>query len=278
MMKIETRHKEPLKEYTTLHIGGYCHNLYFPKSEKEIRYLLDTYDPIILGRGSNVLINDTVEYDHVMILTEYKGIYLQGDVIIAESGARLMDVCLFALEHSLTGLEFAYGIPGSVGGAVIMNAGAYGGEVKDVLIQVDTTEGSYSNEDCCFEYRKSRFSDTKECILRGYFKVQKGNKEEIQAKMQDLITRRREKQPLDKYSAGSTFKRGKDFYASATISECGLKGYAVNDAMVSTKHAGFLINEGNASYTEFLALIHDVKRIVFEKTGRVLETEVKIIE
>ena len=135
-----------------------------------------------------------------------------------------------------------------------------------------------SNEDCCFEYRKSRFSDTKECILRGYFKVQKGNKEEIQAKMQDLITRRIEKQPLDKYSAGSTFKRGKDFYASATISECGLKGYAVNDAMVSTKHAGFLINEGNASYTEFLALIHDVKRIVFEKTGRVLETEVKIIE
>lgn len=277
-MKIETKTNVQLKDYTTLHIGGYCHNAYFPKSEEEIKYLLDTHDPIILGKGSNVLINDTVEYEHVMILTNYNGITLQGDTIVAESGARLMDVCLFALEHGLTGLEFAYGIPGSVGGAVIMNAGAYGGEVKDVLVQVDTTHGSYSNEECLFEYRRSRFSDTKECILRGHFKLQKGNKEEIYAKMQDLITRRIEKQPLDKYSAGSTFKRGKDFYASAMISECGLKGYAVNDAMVSTKHAGFLINEGNASYTEFLQLIHDVKRIVYEKTCRVLETEIKIIE
>ena len=141
-----------------------------------------------------------------------------------------------------------------------------------------TDKQYYQNEECDFGYRNSKFSNSNECILKGYFQLQKGDKSIIQMKMDDLLQRRIDKQPLDKYSAGSTFKRGNDFYASQLISDCELKGYHVNDASVSTKHAGFLINEGNASYTEFMQLIEDVQRIVYDKTNKKLECEVKIIK
>jgi UDP-N-acetylmuramate dehydrogenase len=188
-----------------------------------------------------------------------------------------MDVCVFALEHGLTGLEFAYGIPGSVGGAIVMNAGAYGGEVKDVIVGVKTDKRYYENKECNFGYRSSSFSNSDECILKGYFQLQKGDKSIIEIKMNDLLQRRIAKQPLDKYSAGSTFKRGKDFYASQLISDCQLKGYRVNGASVSMKHAGFLINEENATFNEYLQLIKDVQKIVYEKTNKQLECEIKII-
>lgn len=277
MKKIEIRKNESLKNYTTLHIGGNCKNLYFPKNEEEVKEVL-TLNPIILGCGSNVLIDDKKEYEHAMILTKFNQITLDGNVIIADAGAKLMDVCLFAYEHGLTGLEFAYGIPGSVGGAIMMNAGAYGGEMKDVIIQVKTDKQSYDNKACDFSYRHSMFSNTNECILKGYFQLKKGDKSLIHMKMKELIQRRIEKQPLDKYSAGSTFKRGKDFYASQLISDCQLRGYRVNEASVSIKHTGFLINEGNASFDDFMNLIEKVQEIVYDKTKKRLECEVKIIQ
>lgn len=276
MKKIEIIKNESLKNYTTLHIGGNCKNLYFPKNEEEVKEVL-TFNPIILGCGSNVLIDDKKEYEHAMILTKFNHITLDGNVIIADAGAKLMDVCLFAYEHGLTGLEFAYGIPGSVGGAIMMNAGAYGGEMKDVIMKVQSDKQFYDKEECDFGYRHSVFSNSNECILKGYFQLKKGDKSLIHMKMKELIQKRIEKQPLDKYSAGSTFKRGKDFYASQLINDCHLKGYHVNDASVSMKHAGFLINEGNASFDDFMNLIEKVQEIVYDKTNKRLECEVKII-
>lgn len=277
MKQIEIRKNEQLKNYTTLHIGGNCKNIYFPKNEEEVKEVLKV-NPIILGKGSNVLIDDTKEFEHTMILTKFNRITLEDNVIIADAGATLMDVCIFAYEHGLTGMEFAYGIPGSVGGAILMNAGAYGGEIKDVIEKVKTNKAFYSNEECDFSYRHSVFTDNNECVLKGYFKLKKGEKELIRCKMEELIRKREEKQPLDQYSAGSTFKRGKDFYASQLILDCGLKGYRVKDASVSIKHAGFLINEGNASYDDFMNLIKNVQEIVYKKTGKILECEVKIIQ
>lgn len=277
MKKIEIIKNESLKKYTTLHIGGNCKNVYFPKNEEEVKEVL-AFNPIILGCGSNVLIDDKKEYEHAMILTKFNHITLDGNVIIADAGAKLMDVCLFAYEHGLTGLEFAYGIPGSVGGAIMMNAGAYGGEMKDVIVKVQSDKQFYEKEACDFGYRHSVFSNSNECILKGYFQLKKGDKSLIHMKMKELIQKRIEKQPLDKYSAGSTFKRGKDFYASQLINDCELKGYHVNDASVSTKHAGFLINEGNASFDDFMNLIEKVQEIVYDKTNKRLECEVKIIQ
>lgn len=276
MKKIEVRRNEQLKNYTTLRIGGNCKNLYFPTNEQEVKVVLKQ-QPIILGCGSNVLINDKKEYENVMILTKFNTITLDNDTIIADAGARLIDVCLFAYEHGFTGLEFAYGIPGSVGGAIVMNAGAYGGEIKDVIDKVITDKQVYNLEQCEFSYRHSIFSSSSECILKGYFKLKKADKVIIKSKMDELLKKRIEKQPLDAYSAGSIFKRGKDFYASQLINECNLKGYRVNDASVSTKHAGFLINEGNASFDDFMQLIHEVQDIVYRRMNKKLECEVKII-
>ena len=276
MKKIELIKNEDLKKYTTLHIGGKCKNVYFPKTVEEVNEVLNLH-PIILGCGSNVLINDTKVFENAMVLTKFNKITLMGNTIIAEAGAKLMDVCLFAYEHGLTGLEFAYGIPGSVGGAIVMNAGAYGGEIKDVLVGVKTNKQFYENKECEFGYRTSRFSHSEECILSGYFQLRKGDSSMILQKMKELLQRRIEKQPLDAYSAGSTFKRGKDFYASQLISDCQLKGYRVNGASVSMKHAGFLINDDSATFNDFLQLIENVQKIVYEKTYKKLECEIKII-
>lgn len=277
MKKIEIIQNEKLKHYTTLHIGGVCKNIYFPKSEEEVKEVFNL-QPIILGCGSNVLIDDTKVFENAMVLTKFNKIYVEADEIIAEAGATLMDVCLMAYEHGLTGLEFAFGIPGSVGGAIMMNAGAYGGEIKDVITKVKTNIKYYDVNECDFAYRHSIFTKLNECILEGRFKLKKGDKTMIYAKMQELLEKRSEKQPLDKYSAGSTFKRGQDFYASKIISECDLQGYRVNDASVSIKHTGFLINENNASFNDFIKLIKDVQNIVYIKKGKKLECEVKIIQ
>ena len=266
-----------LKHFTTLNIGGLCKHVFFPENEEEIRSILSQYDPIVLGCGSNVLINDEIVYDSAMVLTHFNKIYRVNNSVIAQAGARLMDVCLFAYSEGFGGLEFAYGIPGSVGGAIMMNAGAYGGEIKEVVSQVISTKKEYTNEECEFDYRHSIFTDSNECILQATFDLYPKEKSLIHMKMKELIDKRIEKQPLDQHSAGSTFKRGKDFYASQLINECNLKGYHVKDAMVSEKHAGFLINKKEASYQDFCQLIKDVQRIVYEKTNKKLECEVKII-
>ena len=278
MNKIEIRKDEYLKEYTTLHIGGKCKKIFFPKNEEEVKKILAVYQPIILGNGSNVLISDEREFDTAMILTQMNHIECHKEMIIADAGAKLMDVCLFAYQKGLSGLEFAYGIPGSTGGAILMNAGAYGGEISDVVERVKTIKKEYSKEECAFKYRHSIFSDNDECITKAVFRLKKGDPEMIRMKMKELIAKRIEKQPLDQYSAGSTFKRGPDFYASQLINDCNLKGYRVGDAAVSEKHAGFLINRGHASFHDFLTLIQKVQKIVYEKTSKKLECEIKIIE
>ena len=278
MNKIEIRKDEYLKEYTTLHIGGKCKKIFFPKNEEEVKKILAVYQPIILGNGSNVLISDEREFETAMILTQMNHIECHKDMIIADAGAKLMDVCLFAYQKGLSGLEFAYGIPGSTGGAILMNAGAYGGEISDVVERVKTIKKEYSKEECAFKYRHSIFSDNDECITKAVFRLKKGDPEMICMKMKELIAKRIEKQPLDQYSAGSTFKRGPDFYASQLINDCNLKGYRVGDAAVSEKHAGFLINRGHASFHDFLTLIQKVQKIVYEKTSKKLECEIKIIE
>lgn len=226
----------------------------------------------------NVLISDEREFETAMILTQMNHIECHKDMIIADAGAKLMDVCLFAYQKGLSGLEFAYGIPGSTGGAILMNAGAYGGEISDVVERVKTIKKEYSKEECAFKYRHSIFSDNDECITKAVFRLKKGDPEMIRMKMKELIAKRIEKQPLDQYSAGSTFKRGPDFYASQLINDCNLKGYRVGDAAVSEKHAGFLINRGHASFHDFLTLIQKVQKIVYEKTSKKLECEIKIIE
>lgn len=278
MNKIEIRKDEYLKEYTTLHIGGKCKKIFFPKKEEEVKKILAVYQPIILGNGSNVLISDEREFETAMILTQMNHIECHKDMIIADAGAKLMDVCLFAYQKGLSGLEFAYGIPGSTGGAILMNAGAYGGEISDVVERVKTIKKEYSKEECAFKYRHSIFSDNDECITKAVFRLKKGDPEMIRMKMKELIAKRIEKQPLDQYSAGSTFKRGPDFYASQLINDCNLKGYCVGDAAVSDKHAGFLINRGHASFHDFLTLIQKVQKIVYEKTSKKLACEIKIIE
>lgn len=266
-----------LKNYTTLNIGGMCKHVFFPSKLDEIKYVLENYSPIILGCGSNVLINDEIEYESAMILTSFNKITRNGNKVIAEAGARLMDVCLFALTEGLGGLEFAYGIPGSVGGAMVMNAGAYGGEMKDVVDHVVTLNNKYSNHECQFEYRKSIFSNNHELVIETTFNLYPKEKELIEMKMKELISKRIEKQPIDKYSAGSTFKRGSDFYASQIINECNLKGYSVNDAKVSEKHSGFLINENNASYKDYKKLVQEVQKKVYNEKHKELECEIKII-
>ena len=266
-----------LKNYTTLNIGGMCKHVFFPSKLDEIKYVLENYSPIILGCGSNDLITDEIEYESAMILTSFNKITRNGNKVIAEAGARLMDVCLFALTEGLGGLEFAYGIPGSVGGAMVMNAGAYGGEMKDVVDHVVTLNNKYSNHECQFEYRKSIFSNNHELVIETTFNLYPKEKELIEMKMKELISKRIEKQPIDKYSAGSTFKRGSDFYASQIINECNLKGYSVNDAKVSEKHSGFLINENNASYKDYKKLVQEVQKKVYNEKHKELECEIKII-
>ncbi len=266
-----------LKNYTTLNIGGMCKHVFFPMNVDEIKYVFNHYSPILLGCGSNVLINDEIEYESAMILTSFNKITRNGNKVIAQAGARLMDVCLFALSQGLGGLEFAYGIPGSVGGAMVMNAGAYGGEMKDVVDSVQTLNKKYSNDECQFEYRKSIFSINHEVVIETTFNLYPKEKELIEMKMKELISKRIEKQPIDKYSAGSTFKRGKDFYASQIINDCNLKGFSVNDAKVSEKHSGFLINENNASFKDFKKLVQEVQKKVYNKTHKELECEIKII-
>lgn len=269
-----------LKKYTTLNIGGVAKRAYFPENKEEVIQVLNIGKIIIIGNGSNILIDDKQEFESVMIMRHFQSIYIEGQKIVCDAGISLKEVCLFAYEHGLTGLEFAYGIPGSVGGAVVMNAGAYGGEMKDVVSSVSAykqKEYRIEGNQLEFSYRHSCFSDGKSCILEVVLQLEKGNKHDIKAKMEDNMQKRQSKQPLDQHSVGSTFKRGKNFYASALINQCNLKGFSVGGASVSIKHAGFLINHNQATFLEFYTLMQEVMRIVEEKSGKKLEPEVKII-
>ncbi|MBR4452020.1 MAG: UDP-N-acetylmuramate dehydrogenase, partial [Clostridia bacterium] len=198
------------------------------------------------------------------------------------SGISLMKVCRAALDNSLSGLECEYGIPGSVGGAVFMNAGAYGGEIRDIVSSVThITHGgkieTLLSDKLDFGYRHSFYSDNDCFIISAEFKLSEGNFSEIKAKMDDLLSRRKEKQPLDLPSAGSTFKRPEGYYAGALIEECDLKGYTIGGAQVSEKHAGFIVNKSNATCADICNLIEHCRETVYEQTGIMLEPEVRFI-
>lgn len=307
--------EEPMKNHTSFRIGGNAEYFLQPQTQEQLAGLMQLAEKeniplVFLGRGSNLLVQDNGIEGIVIHLGADFGekVHLSNpNQIYCPAGTKLSDLCQFAVAHSLTGLEFAYGIPGSVGGAIYMNAGAYGGEMKDVLRFVDYLDknGNFHRipaEECEFSYRHSVFSqplssedstshtnpsnlsnlsNTEDmegcCILGGVFELTTGEREKIQATMDDILERRKSKQPLDFPSAGSTFKRPEGAFASALIDQCGLKGYRHGGAMVSEKHAGFVINYDNASCQDVLALVQEVQAIVLEKTGFLLELEVKVI-
>ncbi len=276
---------EPLKEHTSFKIGGPCDIMVFPNSVEALRELISAADRyMILGNGSNVLFSDNGYRGVIFVLgSDMSELTIDGEYITASAGAPLARVCKSALDSSLTGLEFAYGIPGTVGGAVFMNAGAYGGEMKDVAIEVTciTPSGeirTYQSDSLDFGYRCSRFTKSEEIIVSAKFRLTAGDKSSIKARMDELIARRKSRQPLEFPSAGSTFKRPEGTFAGLVIEESGLKGFEIGGAKVSDKHANFVINTGNATAEDVMSLISHIKKTVFEKTGYSLECEVKLIE
>lgn len=281
---------EPMALHTTFKIGGPARLAVFPKNENEISDVIkkckeENVRYMVVGNGSNLLVADE-GIDAVVILLgkEFGEVKLIDDTtIFAEAGAPLMKVCRFALENGLSGLEFAYGIPGSCGGGAFMNAGAYGGELGDVMfrcdhIDKDGNKGSLEGDDLKLAYRHSAYYENG-CVITGaYFKMQKADKEEIKAKMNDYMSRRRDKQPLEYPSAGSTFKRPEGNFAGALIEQCGLKGTSVGGAEISTKHAGFVINKGGATCKDVLDLCKKVADTVKSEKGIDLEMEVRVTE
>ena len=285
--RFEVLQNADMRQYTTLKLGGTADWLAFPRSAAEIAELFAEAGaaglPVtVIGHGSNVLVLDGgIRGLVIRIDKNMKNIRREGNRLTAEAGAMLGAVAGFAAENGLTGLEFASGIPGTVGGAVTMNAGAYGGEMKDVVVRVDGilpdgTEMSLSGEEMRFGYRRSAVKDLNLIVTEVTMELAEGDPAAIRAKMSELNRQRAEKQPLDVPSAGSTFKRPEGFYAAALIDQCGLKGYSVGGAQVSMKHAGFLVNSGDSS-RDYLELVRTVQRIVRERAGVELEPEIRII-
>lgn len=276
---------EPMSKHTTFRIGGNADVFVSISNETElvelIAYLKEEQVPYyIIGNGSNLLVSDKgFEGVIIEIGSNYKDIRVRDNQIIARAGALLSAVSHVALENNLAGMEFASGIPGTVGGAIIMNAGAYGGEMKQVASQIkaimpDGTIKILSNEDMKFEYRNSRAKKEGFVILQVTYQLTKGEREVIDGIMRDLNMKRRDKQPLEYPSAGSTFKRPEGYFAGKLISDAGLKGFSIGGAQVSEKHAGFLINKDNATSADMYKLIMEVRDRVKESTGVELEPEV----
>ncbi|BDH63434.1 UDP-N-acetylenolpyruvoylglucosamine reductase [Lysinibacillus sp. PLM2] len=278
---------ELLKKYTMTKLGGAADLFVMPETEEEasaiVKYAYDHHIPLLmLGNGSNMVVRDGGVRGIVITFSKLNEIRVDGNRIYAQSGALIKDVSKIAANESLTGFEFACGIPGSVGGAMAMNAGAYGGEIKDIIVSstVLTKEGKMivlSKEELDLRYRHSIITQEGYFVLSSIFKLEKGNKEEIDAKIADLTYKRESKQPLEYPSAGSVFKRPPGYFAGKLIQDSGLQGKGVGDAEVSLKHAGFIINKGNATATDYIDTIKMVQKEVKEKFGVELELEVKIV-
>lgn len=286
--EIEIRFNEPMSNHTSFRIGGGAEVMAFPKTAEElskilkVSALLDT-KPVILGAGTNVLAPDEGISGLVICLKDCLGGMEQTgeNTIRVMAGVTMTRAAVFAANLGLSGLEFAHGIPGTVGGGVYMNAGAYGGEIKDVCESVEVMDRSgnvrrLTNEEMGFSYRHSILEDSGELVLSAQFRLMPGPEEEIKAKMKELMGKRSASQPLDLPSAGSAFKRPVGGYAAALIDQAGLKGYAVGGAAISTKHAGFAVNLGGATAADVRNLLKQVSDIVFEKSGIRLEPEVRI--
>lgn len=288
-LNIETiKEDESLSKYTTFKIGGSARVLIEAKSDEEILKLVKLFDEmkedyLIIGNGSNLLITDAgIERPVIVLDKNFSNITMIDEVTLyAEAGASLKSLANKALELGLGGLEAISGIPGTVGGAVYMNAGAYGSEIKDVVTKIryikDDSMAELDASEANFAHRRSIFQDKGYIILGAYFKLEKKDKKDIEEEQRDYTQRRKDKQPLEYPSAGSVFKRPEGYYASKLIEDAGLKGLSVGGAMVSKKHSGFIINTGSASFDDVVTLIEKVKAIVLEKFAVSLEEEIRII-
>lgn len=281
---------ESLRDHTTFRIGGKCKIAVFVNSEeslvKTVMFCRNRNIKFaVLGNGSNIIADDRF-FDGVVIIigSDFSKInYIRDGLVECESGLILSKLCVAVKNEGFTGLEFAYGIPGTVGGALYMNAGAYDGEMSDVVVSADylDTDGSIKTilrDNMDLSYRHSAFMNSGRVILRVRIKLEKGTVSEIEQKMEMLISKRREKQPLNYPSAGSTFKRPEGAYAAALIEQCGLKGFSVGDAQVSEKHSGFVVNKGNATFDDIMLLVDKVREKVKTETGYTLELEPEILK
>ena len=278
-----------LKNYTTLHIGGKADIIVYPNSISQIKQCVLIAQKFhipyeVIGKGSNILVLDEGYQGMIILLTDHFSYIelLDHDCIKVSSGMTLKELNDICLQNQLTGLEFSCGIPGTVGGAIYMNAGAYGGEMKDVVKEVIYLDENHNiqtllNHQLNFSYRHSYFSHHEGIILEVIYQLSKGSYQKIKETMIDLMKRRYQKQPMNDYSAGSTFQRPKGHYASALIRQCGLQGFSIGDAQVSSKHTGFLINKCNATSLDFIKLIEHVQKTVYEKTKYQLIPEVQIL-
>ena len=276
---------EPMKAHTTFKIGGEADVFVTVNTVDELTLTVkacrrDGVPFMILGKGSNLLVSDNgIEGAVILLDGDFKEITVDGDTITCGAGVSLSKLCTVALDNGLSGLEFAYGIPGTVGGAVYMNAGAYGGETKDVCIEAqyltpDGEIGAYAGEALDFSYRHSVFKTNDDIILFAKYKLTPDDKTAIKARMDDFMDRRRTKQPLEYPSAGSVFKRPVGAFAGTLIEQCGLKGKTVGGAQVSEKHAGFIINVGDATCDDVMNLVKFVQDTVKADTGYELECEI----
>ena len=279
---------EPMKKHTTFRIGGPADYYLCPHSAKEIQKVVEICREeklpyFILGNGSNLLVSDKGYRGAVIQLWKnVSDIGVEGCLIHAKAGASLAKIAAQALEEGLTGMEFAAGIPGTLGGAVVMNAGAYGGEMRDILKEVLVMDQqgkifTLEKKDLKLGYRTSAVKEKGYIVLAAALELRPGNREEIKKLMEDLKQRRVEKQPLELPSAGSTFKRPEGYFAGKLIMDAGLRGFSIGGAQVSEKHCGFIVNTGGASASDVLALIREVQKKVRDKFGVELETEVKFL-
>lgn len=272
---------EPMSKHTTFKTGGIADFLVIPQNKSEMVELLKLdIKKTIIGNGSNLLVKDGGIRGLVIKTTGLNNYKVEDDIIVAESGILLSKLSNIAKDNDLTGLEFACGIPGTLGGAVMMNASAYGGETSNVVVETeyaDLNGNVYKTTNHEFGYRKSLFMEKSYIILESKIKLEKGNKEEIAAKMKELMDSRNSKQPVNKPSAGSTFKRPEGYFAGKLIEDAGLKGYKIGGASVSNLHAGFVINDGDATSEDILELIKYIQNKVKNEFGVDLEPEVRII-
>ena len=290
---LEVRANEPMSRHTSFRIGGPARLMALPKTAAEAKAaVLAAREadilPFFLGNGSNLLVPDEgVERFLIQPAGRYSAdplnrVWEENGQLCAGGGVSLAVLANAAQGRALTGLEFASGIPGSVGGGVVMNAGAYGGEMTQVLVSVtaldlDGNIQTIPAEHCGLGYRKSIFSDGQRLVLEARFQLESGDPDAIRARMDELAAKRKEKQPLEYPSAGSMFKRPEGYFAAALIDQCGLKGFTVGGAQVSEKHAGFVVNRGGATCADVLELVRQVQARVLEQTGVTLKMEVKVL-
>ena len=277
---------EPMNKHTSFKTGGNADLFVKVYSVEEIKSVLkiskeNNIPLFVLGNGTNILVKDE-GFNGIILQIKLEDIQINDTLVSVQSGVKNAILAKKLLDNSLTGFEFAAGIPGTMGGAIKMNAGAYGGEMKDIVEEVTYLDyagnvHTISNSECEFSYRHSRFFEEKAIILETKLKLAKGNKEEIAKKMAELAEQRKEKQPLEYPNAGSTFKRGENYITAKLIDECGLKGYSIGGAQVSEKHAGFIINKDKATSKDILDLIEHVKTKVKEQTGEDIKLEIEVI-